>query len=43
MYPAGSEDMGGGQGRADLDADGLGQMEMFEDKGGGGFTRSGAQ
>lgn len=33
-YPAGSEDMGGG--RAGPDADGLGQMEMFEDEGGGG-------
>lgn len=34
MYPAGSEDMGGG--RAGPDADGLGQMEMFEDEGGKG-------
>lgn len=33
MYPAGSEDMSGG--RAGPDADGLGQMEMFEDEGGG--------
>lgn len=41
MYPAGLEDMGGG--RASPDADGLGQMEMFEDEGGGGVTKSGAQ
>lgn len=34
MYPAGSEDMDGG--RVGPDADGLGQMEMFENEGGGG-------
>lgn len=41
LYPAGSEDMGGG--RAGPDADGLGQMEMFEDEGGGGHRSSEAQ
>lgn len=41
MYPAGSEDIGGG--RAGPDADGLGQMEMFEDEGGGGLNRLGVQ
>lgn len=35
LYPAGSEDIVGG--RAGPDADGLGQMEMFEDEGGGGI------
>lgn len=37
LYPAGSEDMGGS--RAGPNADGLGQMEMFEN-GGGGWHRS---
>lgn len=36
MYPAVSEDTGGG--RAGSDADGLGQMEMFEGEGGRGLS-----
>lgn len=37
LYPAGSEDMGGS--RAGPNADGLGQMEMYEN-GGGGWHRT---